>query len=89
MERRAAAADATGAGTEGAEPLRTLGRARGRERKRLREALADAVVGAQAAAELKEAATHFERAGALCPAPAVKAALAGDAALCRRRAEAM
>ena len=41
------------------------------------------------AAELKEAATHFERAAALHPAPAVKAELAGEAAWCRSRAEAM
>jgi len=46
-------------------------------------------VGTRSAAELKEAATHFERAGALCPAPAVKAELTGNAALCRRQAEAM
>jgi tetratricopeptide (TPR) repeat protein len=46
-------------------------------------------VGPRSAAELMEAATHYERAAALCPAPAVKAALAGDAALCRRRADAM
>ena len=39
--------------------------------------------------ELKEAATHYERAAALCPAPAVKADLAGDAAWCRSQVEAM
>jgi tetratricopeptide (TPR) repeat protein len=42
----------------------------------------------RSAAELKEAATHFERAAALCPAPAMRAALAGDAVLCRTDAEA-
>ena len=45
--------------------------------------------GPRSAAELKEAATHFERAAALHPAPAVKAELAGEAAWCRSRAEAM
>ena len=35
----------------------------------------------RSAAELREAATHFDRAAALCTAPAVKAMLAGDAAL--------
>jgi hypothetical protein len=45
--------------------------------------------GPRSAAELMEATTHYERAAALCPAPAAKAALAGDAALCRRWAEAM
>ena len=45
--------------------------------------------GPRSAAELREAATHYERAAALCPAPAVKAELAGDAASCRRRAQAM
>ena len=39
--------------------------------------------GPRSAAELKEAATHFERAAALCPAPALEAALAHNAALCR------
>ena len=37
--------------------------------------------GPRSAAELKEAATHYERAAALCPAPEMKAELAGDAAL--------
>ena len=46
-------------------------------------------VGPRSAAELREAAAHFERAAALEPAPAVKAALADGAASCRRRAEAM
>ena len=45
--------------------------------------------GPRSAAELKEAATHFDRAAALCPAPAVKAELAGTAAWCRAKAEAM
>jgi tetratricopeptide (TPR) repeat protein len=45
--------------------------------------------GPRSAAELMEAATHFERAAALCPAPAVQAVLAGDAASCRRQAGAM
>ena len=39
-------------------------------------------------AELNEAATHFDRAAALHPAPAGKAQLAGWAARCRRQAEA-
>ena len=46
-------------------------------------------VGPRSAAELKKAATHFERAAALCNAPAIEAQLAGDAALCRRLADAM
>ena len=37
-------------------------------------------------AELKEAATHFDRAWALCSAPAAKADLAGHAAWCRSQA---
>jgi hypothetical protein len=45
--------------------------------------------GPRSAAELTEAATHFDRAAALCPAPAVKAAFAGEAAWCRRQAEAL
>ena len=45
--------------------------------------------GPRSAAELKEAATHLDRAAALCPAPVVKAKFAGDAAQCRSRAEAM
>ena len=44
--------------------------------------------GPRSAAELREAATHFDRAAALYPAPAMKAALAGKAARCRRWAEA-
>ena len=46
-------------------------------------------VGPRSAAELKEAATHNDRAAALCSAPAVKAKFAGNAAWCRRQAEAM
>eukprot|EP00964_Phaeocystis_antarctica_P039121 scaffold22374_cov48-Phaeocystis_antarctica.AAC.1 len=44
-------------------------------------------VGPRSAAELKEAATHYDRAAALHPAPAAKADLAGDAEQCRRLAE--
>ena len=47
------------------------------------------VAAPRSAAELKEAATHLDRAAALCPAPVVKAKFAGDAAQCRSRAEAM
>jgi tetratricopeptide (TPR) repeat protein len=46
-------------------------------------------VGPRSAAELMEAATHFERAAALHPAPAKKALHAGIAAWCRATAEAM
>ena len=42
-----------------------------------------------AAAELKEAATHYERAAALCSAPAAKAILTSEAALCRSQGGAM
>ena len=42
--------------------------------------------GPRSAAELKEAATHFDRAAALCPAPAQQAAFASDAAWCRTAA---
>eukprot|EP00964_Phaeocystis_antarctica_P164475 scaffold142649_cov145-Phaeocystis_antarctica.AAC.1 len=45
--------------------------------------------GPRSAAEFKEAATHFDRASALCPAPTGKAELASFAAQCRSRAEAM
>ena len=45
--------------------------------------------GPRSAAELKEAATHYERAAALQHAPAVKATLAGKAVRCRSQAEAM
>jgi len=41
--------------------------------------------GPRSAAELMEAAAHFERTAALCPAPAGKAHLAGLAAWCRRK----
>ena len=40
----------------------------------------------RSAAELREAAAHFDRAAALCPAPALKADLAGKAAWCRLQA---
>ena len=42
--------------------------------------------GPRSAAELKEAATHFDRAAALCPAPALKADLAKLADFCRSEA---
>ena len=45
--------------------------------------------GPRSAAELKEAATHWDRAAALCPAPVGQAEFAGRAARCRRQAEAM
>ena len=45
--------------------------------------------GPRSAAELREAATHFELAAALCPAPAGKASFAGVADSCRRAAGAM
>ena len=45
--------------------------------------------GPRSAAELKKAATHYERAAALQPAPAGKAHYAGAAAWWRRQAEAM
>ena len=45
--------------------------------------------GPRSAAELKKAATRYERAASLCGAPAQKAELAGDATWCRSRAEAM
>ena len=38
-------------------------------------------------AELKEAATHYDRAAALSPAPVGKAQFAGNAASCRSQAE--
>ena len=43
-------------------------------------------VGPRSAAELMEAAAHYERTAALCPAPVGKAELAGIAAWCRRKA---
>jgi tetratricopeptide (TPR) repeat protein len=45
--------------------------------------------GPRSAAELMEAATHCDRAAALCPAPAVKAHFASRAAWCRAQAETM
>ena len=45
--------------------------------------------GLRSAAELEEAATHFERAVMLCLAPAQTAAFADDAAWCRSQAAAM
>ena len=42
--------------------------------------------GPRSAAELKEAATHYDRAAALCPAPAAKAELTSLAGLCRSEA---
>jgi len=45
--------------------------------------------GPRSAAELKEAATHYDRTAALCPAPAGKAHYASRAAWCRATAEAM
>ena len=41
--------------------------------------------GPRSAAELKEAAKHFERAAALHHAPAAKESLARNAEVCRRR----
>eukprot|EP00964_Phaeocystis_antarctica_P102594 scaffold67922_cov69-Phaeocystis_antarctica.AAC.1 len=41
----------------------------------------------RSAAEIKEAATHFVRAAALCPAPALKAQFVSNADLCRSQAE--
>ena len=43
-------------------------------------------MGPRSAAELKEAATHFERAAELQDAPAVKAACISLAAECRSKA---
>ena len=40
--------------------------------------------GPRPAVELKEAATHFDRALALCHAPALKAELANNAEWCRQ-----
>ena len=45
--------------------------------------------GPRSAAELMEAATHYERAAVLDPAPAMKAELAGNAASCRTEARIM
>ena len=46
-------------------------------------------MGPRSAAELKEAATHFDRAAALCSAPAMKAWVTELADLCRSQAAAM
>ena len=46
-------------------------------------------VGPRSAAELKKAATYFDRAATLSDAPAVKAPLAGNAEVCRSQAETM
>eukprot|EP00964_Phaeocystis_antarctica_P050013 scaffold28967_cov66-Phaeocystis_antarctica.AAC.7 len=46
-------------------------------------------MGPRSAAELKEAATYYERSAALCSAPALKADRARLAAWCRSQAEAM
>ena len=45
--------------------------------------------GPRSAAELKEAATHFERAGALSNTPVLRAEKTRLAGLCRSQAEAM
>ena len=45
--------------------------------------------GPRSAAELKEAATHFERAAELSDAPALKAERATNAAWCRSKAQAI
>ena len=45
--------------------------------------------GPRSAAELREAAAHFDRAAALETAPALKAKLAEAAARCRNQAGAM
>ena len=42
--------------------------------------------GHRSAAELRKAATHYDRAAALCPAPAAKAELTSLAGLCRSEA---
>ena len=39
--------------------------------------------GPRSAAELREAVAHYDRAAALCPAPAMKELFNGDAAVCR------
>ena len=45
--------------------------------------------GPRSAAELREAATHYERAAAVCNPPVVRAQLASSADWCRSRAESM
>eukprot|EP00964_Phaeocystis_antarctica_P098152 scaffold64197_cov51-Phaeocystis_antarctica.AAC.1 len=47
------------------------------------------VAGSRSAAELKEAAMHYDRAAALHPAPVAKASLADKAAWCRSQAKAL
>eukprot|EP00964_Phaeocystis_antarctica_P035097 scaffold20026_cov56-Phaeocystis_antarctica.AAC.3 len=47
------------------------------------------VAGPRSAAELMEAATHYERAAALCPAPEMKAVITRRVDVCRNRAESM
>ena len=46
-------------------------------------------MGPRSAAELKEAATHYERVAALHSAPAVKTMFADQAAWCRGQADVM
>ena len=46
-------------------------------------------VGARSAAELREAATHYDRTAALCDAPAGKAEFAHNAGWCRHQADVM
>ena len=53
------------------------------------QVLSGVCFGDRSAAELNEAAAHYERTAALCPAQAGKAHFAALAALCRRVAEAM
>ena len=45
--------------------------------------------GPRSAAELREAATHFDRTAALEPAPALKAEMEECAGICRRQAGSM
>ena len=45
--------------------------------------------GPRSAAELREAAAHFERVAAMCSAPAEKAKLTVAGAACRSQAEAI
>ena len=47
------------------------------------------VAGPRSAAQLREAATHYERAAAVCNPPVVRAQLASSADWCRSRAESM
>ena len=46
-------------------------------------------LGPRSAAELREAAVHYERAAVFSLSPGMKAELTGAAAWCRRRADAM